>query len=79
MEMVEKQQLKLKMKFLLSCNIKIVVLWRDKNLVGIFFGGRRLSKARADNGILLKLLFAIKDPEQNKLLGVFFHSSQPNL
>ena len=43
------------MKFLLGYNIKIVVLWGDKNLmVGIFPGGGSLSKACTDDGILLK-------------------------
>ena len=37
MEMVQEQQLQLKMKFLLGYNMKIVVLWGDKNLVGAFF------------------------------------------
>ena len=37
--MVQEQRLQLKMKFLLSYNMKIVVLWEDKNLVegGAFF------------------------------------------
>ena len=37
MEMVQKQRLQLKMKFLLGYDMKIVVLWEDKNLVGLFF------------------------------------------
>ena len=37
MEMVQEQRLQLKMKFLLGYNMKIVVLWGDKNLVGAFF------------------------------------------
>ena len=37
MEMVQEQQLQLKMKFLLDYNMKIFVLWRDKTLVGAFF------------------------------------------
>ena len=36
MEMVQEQRLRLKMKFLLGYNMKIVVLWGDKNLVGDF-------------------------------------------
>ena len=44
---------------------------------GIFLGRGRLSKTRADDGILVKEIFAIKDSERNKLL-VYFHSSQPN-
>ena len=55
MEMVQEQQLQLKMKFLLGYNIKIVVLWGDKNLVGgTFPGERRLSKGCADDGVLVK-------------------------
>ena len=37
MEMVQEQRLQLKMKFLLSCSMKIVVSWGDKNFVGVFF------------------------------------------
>ena len=37
MEMVQEQRLQLKMKFLLGYDMKIVVLWEDKNLVGLFF------------------------------------------
>ena len=37
MEMVQEQRLKLKMKILLGFNMKIVVLWGNKNLVGVFF------------------------------------------
>ena len=37
---------------------------------GIFLGGRRLSRARADDGILVKYIFAIKDSKRNKLSGV---------
>ena len=37
MEMVQEQRLQLKMKFSLIYNMKIVVLWEDKNLVGAFF------------------------------------------
>ena len=37
MEMVQEQRLQLKMKFLLGYNMKIVVLWGDKHLVGAFF------------------------------------------
>ena len=46
------------MKFLLGCNMKIVVLWGDKNLEGggIFPGGGRLSKACADDEISDKIL-----------------------
>ena len=35
--MVQEQRLQLKMKFLLDYNLKIVVLWGDKDLVGTFF------------------------------------------
>ena len=35
--MVQEQRLQLKMKFLLGYNMKIVVLWGDKNLVREFF------------------------------------------
>ena len=45
---------------------------------GIFPGGGRLSKACADDGILMKKIFAIKASERSKLLGVYFHSSQQN-
>ena len=34
MEMVQEQRLQLKIKFLLGFNMKIVVLWVDKNLAG---------------------------------------------
>ena len=45
----------LKMKFFLGYNMKILVLWGDKDLVGgIFPGGGRLSKACVDDGILVK-------------------------
>ena len=55
MEMVKEQRLQLKMKFLLGYNMKIVVLQGDKNFFeGIFLGEGRLSKARADDGILVK-------------------------
>ena len=37
MEMVQEQRLQLKMKFLLGYNMKIVVLWGNKNLVRVFF------------------------------------------
>ena len=37
MEMVQEQRLQLKMKILLGFNMKIVVLWGNKNLVGVFF------------------------------------------
>ena len=37
MEMVQKQKLQLKIKFLLNYNMKTVVLWGNKNLVGVFF------------------------------------------
>ena len=37
MEVVLEQQLQLKMKFLLGYNMKTVVLWEHKNLVGVFF------------------------------------------
>ena len=37
METVQEQRRQLKMKFLLGYNMKIVVLWGDKNLVGAFF------------------------------------------
>ena len=37
MEMVQEQRLKLKMKFLLGYDMKIVVLWEDKDLVGLCF------------------------------------------
>ena len=49
--MVQEQRPQLKMKFLLGYNMKIVVLWEDKNLVGgsICLGGGRLSKECADN------------------------------
>ena len=36
-----------------------------------------LSKACGDDGISLKQIFAIKVLERSKLLGVYFHSSQP--
>ena len=55
METVQEQRLQLKMKFLLGYNMKIVVLWGNKNLVRVFFfGGGRLCKACADEGILVK-------------------------
>ena len=55
MEMVQEQLLQPKMMFLLGYNMKIVVLWADKNLGGgIFLGEGRLSKARVDDGILVK-------------------------
>ena len=55
MEMVQEQRLQLKMKFLLGYNMKIVVLWGVQKFgEGIFLGGGRLSKARADDGILVK-------------------------
>ena len=55
MEMVQEQRLKLKMKFLLGYNMKMVVLWGDKKFGGGFFlGERRLSKGRADDEILVK-------------------------
>ena len=37
MEMVQEQRLQLKMKFLLGYDMKIVVLWEDKDLVGLCF------------------------------------------
>ena len=37
MEMVQEQRLQLKMKFLLDYNIKILIFWGDKSLVGAFF------------------------------------------
>ena len=37
MEMVQEQRLQLKMKFLSGYNMKIVVWWGDKNLMGVFF------------------------------------------
>ena len=41
------------MKFLLGCNLKIVVWWGNKNLmVTIFTGGGRLSKTCVDYGVL---------------------------
>ena len=33
-QMVQEQRPQLKMNFLLGCNMKIVVLWEDENLVG---------------------------------------------
>ena len=67
------------MKFLLGYNMNIAVLWGDKNLVGwVIFPGGRLSKACADDGILVNSIFAIKSLEHSKLLGVYFYSSQPN-
>ena len=36
MKMVQKQQLHLKMKFLLGYNMQIVIYWGDKNLMGHF-------------------------------------------
>ena len=35
--MVHEQRLQLKMKFLSGYNMKIIVLWGDKNLMGVFF------------------------------------------
>ena len=55
--MVQEQRQQLTMKFLLGYRMKTIVLWRegDKNLVvGIFPGGGRLSKAFANDGILVK-------------------------
>ena len=37
MKMVQEQRQQLKMKLLLRYNMKIVIHWRDKNLVGAFF------------------------------------------
>ena len=37
MEMVQEQRLQVKMKFSLSYDMKIVILWGDKNLLGTFF------------------------------------------
>ena len=37
MEMVQELRLRLKMKFLLGYNMKIVILWGDKNFVVAFF------------------------------------------
>ena len=55
MEIVQEQQLQLKMKFLSGCNMKTIVFRGDKNLVvGIVPGGGRLSKACVDDGILVK-------------------------
>ena len=39
--MVQEQLLQLKMKFLLGYNIKIVVLWGDKNLAGHLKNNKR--------------------------------------
>ena len=55
--MVQEQRQQLKMKFLLGYGMKTIVLWREgaKHLVeGNFPGGGRLSKAFADDGILVK-------------------------
>ena len=62
--MVQKQWLQLKMKLLLGYNMKTVVLcvcvcvcvWGggEEFNGGIFLGGGRLSKACADDGILVK-------------------------
>ena len=49
MEMVQEQQLQLKINFLLGYNMKIVVLWGDNIWWGHFLGGGRLSKARPDD------------------------------
>ena len=68
MEMVQEQLLQLKMKLLLGYNMKTVVLcvcvcvcvWGGGGgggggfNGGIFLGGGRLSKACADDGILVK-------------------------
>ena len=63
MEMVQEQWLQLKMRLLLGYNLKIVVLWWMGGGVGggglkfgggIFLVGGKLSKAHADEGILVK-------------------------
>ena len=77
--MVQEQRLQLKMTFLLGYNTKnccFVRWWEFRG--STFLGGEGLSKALANDGILVKKIFAIKDSERNKLLGVYFHSSQPN-
>ena len=51
----------------------IKIWWRC-----IFSGGGRLSKACADDGTLIKKIFAIKPSGHRKLLGVYFHGSQIN-
>ena len=75
MEMVQKQRLHLKMKFLMGNNMKMFVLWGNKNLVvTIFPGGEILFTACADDGISVKQIFAIKAPKRRKFLGVCFHN-----
>ena len=55
MEMVQEQWLQLKTRFSMGYNSKSFVLWGDKHLVGgIFPGGGRLSKACADDGVLVR-------------------------
>ena len=54
MEMVQEQQLQLKMNILLGYNMIIVVLWGDKILGSIFPGGGKLSKAFGGDGISVK-------------------------
>ena len=50
MKMVQKQQLHLKMKFLLGYNMQIVIYWGDKNLMGHFSWWRGMNKLFASAG-----------------------------
>ena len=78
--MAQEQWLQLQMKLLLGYNMKIFVFGGNNNLVGAFFLVEKdyPRQALADDGILVKQIFAIKNSERNKILEVYFHSSQPN-
>ena len=84
METVQEQQLRLQMKFLLGYSKKIVALrwWEEGGGVkirwNIFPGEGRLSKAFAHDGILMKLIFAIKASQRRNFLQFHFHCSQTN-
>ena len=77
--MVQEQLLQPKMKFLLGYNMKIVVLWADKNLGGGHFSWwRKTIQGSCWWWNFSEVNFVIKDSKRNKLLGVHFHSAQQN-
>ena len=77
--MVQEQRLQLKMKFLLGYNMKIVVFWGGIEIWrGHFSWWRKTIQGSCWWWNFSEINFCNKDSERNKLLGVSFHSSQPN-
>ena len=72
------QRLQLKMKFLLGYTWKLLFCGGIKTWWWYFSWWSKIIQGSCWWWSFSEVNFAIKDSERNKLLGVYFHSSQPN-